>query len=243
MSGQDDQWFDDLAQFVCDGLNQCGYAYCPGNVMASNKRWRQPAKKWAEYFTRWITTPSPKALMYSSIFFDLRCISGNNQLIHSVRENMLKLTPKNNLFLAHLTFNALKLKPPLGFFRDFVLIHDGKHNDTLDLKHNGLAPIVDLARIYALAEGIEEVGTIERLKMASGSRSLSRESADNLLDAFEFISKLRMKHQAQQINIDIDADNYMVPAEISKLERSHLKDSFKVIQSLQSYIEKRYALA
>lgn len=242
MNKEDDQWFAALARFVCDGLNQCGYVYCPGDVMATNIKWRQPARQWTKYFTNWITTPSPKALMYSSIFFDLRCISGDSQLVDGVRRKMLRLSPKNNLFLAHLTFNALKLKPPLGFFRDFVLIHDGEHNDTLDLKHNGLAPIVDLARIYALAEGVEEVSTIERLKCVSGTRSLTRASADDLLDAFEFISNLRVKHQAQQINIGIDTDNYMAPAEISKLERSHLKGTFKVIRNLQNYVETRYKI-
>lgn len=242
MAKDDDQWFAALAKFVCDGLNQCGYVYCPGNVMATNTKWRQPARKWTEYFTNWITTPSPKALMYSSIFFDLRCISGDCQLVDHVRRKMLKLSTKNNLFLAQLTFNALKLKSPLGFFRDFVLIHDGKHNDTLDLKHNGLAPIVDLSRIYALAEGIEEVSTIERLKRVRGSQALTRESADDLLEAFDFISNLRMKHQAQQINIGVDADNFMAPSEISKLERSHLKGAFKVIQNLQNYVERSYKI-
>ncbi len=243
MTEEDDQWFAALAKYVCDGLAQCGYVYCPGDVMATNLRWRQPAAKWSEYFFNWITTPSPKALMYSSIFFDLRCISGESQLLENVQKKMLLLTPKNNLFMAHLTFNALKLKPPLGFFRDFVLVHDGKHNDTLDLKHNGLAPIVDLARIYALAEGVQAVNTIERLKCVAGSQSLSQEEADNLLDAFEFISSLRVKHQAQQINIGIDADNFLAPADISRLERSHLKDTFKVIQTLQNYIEKRYSIS
>ncbi len=242
MKPEDDEWFAALAKFVCDGLNQCGYVYCPGDVMATNPKWRQPAKKWSEYFINWIKTPSPKALMYSSIFFDLRSLYGDNQLLADVREKMLKLSPKNDLFLAHLSFNALKLKPPLGFFRDFVLIHDGKHNDTLDLKHNGLAPIVDLARIYALSEGISEINTIERLKRVRGSRSLSSEGADDLLDSLEFISSLRMKHQAQQINIGAETNNFMAPVELSKLERSHLKDTFKVIQTLQNYLEMRYKI-
>ncbi|MCW8931386.1 MAG: DUF294 nucleotidyltransferase-like domain-containing protein [Gammaproteobacteria bacterium] len=242
MKPEDDQWFAALAKFVCDGLNQCGYVYCPGNVMATNPKWRQPVRKWTEYFSNWIKTPSPKALMYSSIFFDLRSLYGEEQLLTGVRKKMLKLSPKNDLFLAHLTYNATKLKPPLGFFRDFVLIHDGKHNDTLDLKHNGLAPIVDLARIYALSEGISEINTIERLKRVRGTRALSNEGADDLIDSLEFISDLRMKHQADQINIGVEVDNYMAPVEISKLERSHLKDTFKVIQTLQSYLEMRYKI-
>ncbi len=242
MTKKDDLWFARLAKYVCDGLARCGYVYCPGNVMATNPKWRQPVKKWNKYFSNWITTPSPKALMYSSIFFDLRTITGDERLLKTIRKKMLQKTPKNELFLAHLTANALKLQPPLGFFRDFVLVQDGKHNDTLDLKHNGLAPIVDLARIYTLAEGVDAVNTIERLQQVRGSKSLSVEGAANLLDAFEFISSLKIKHQVNKIRSGLEVDNFMSPAEISKLERAHLKDAFKVILTMQSYLEMRYKI-
>jgi len=240
LTEEDEDWFDALAKYVCHGLAACGYIYCPGEVMAMNPRWRQPQSVWLGYFRQWINTPSPKALMYSSIFFDLRTIHGDESLLKAVRKEILQLTPKNALFLAHLTVNALKLRPPLGFFRDFVLVHDGKHNDTLDLKHNGISTIVDLARIYALAEGIPAVNTIERLKQTAASPSLSRDGAANLLDAFEFIGTLRIQHQARQIAAVQTADNFMSPKEISRLEREHLKDAFKVIQTMQSSLEMRY---
>jgi len=243
MTKDDEKWFTALANFVCEGLAKCGYYYCPWKVMATNPRWRQPAKQWSDNFSSWISTPSPKALTFSSIFFDLRTISGDEQLLENIRQQMLQQSSQNQLFLAHLTANALKLQPPLGFFRDFVLVEDGEHKDKLDLKHNGLAPIVDLARIYSLAEGIDAVNTIERLNQVSGSDSLSIQGAANLRDAFEFISTLRIKHQAQQISNRLKADNFMNPAKISKLERAHLKDTFKVIQTLQTYVEMRYKLS
>jgi CBS domain-containing protein len=181
--------------------------------------------------TNGLINPEPKALMYSSIFFDLRTICGDKSLLDKIRNNMLEQTQKSTLFIAHLIGNALKLHPPLGFFRDFVLVHDGVHNDTLDLKHNGIVPVVDLARIYALSEGISAINTVERLKQAAGTSSLSKEGAANLLDAFIFISTLRIKHQARKIQNGLKADNFMSPIEISRLEREHLKDAFKVIQT------------
>ncbi len=242
LEAQDAGWFEKVADFVCDGLNACGYVYCPGDVMAKNPKWRQTQSVWQGYFNSWIDTPEPKALMYSSIFFDLRTIWGDASLLEEIREKMLKKTPESTLFLAHLTANALKLRPPLGFFRDFVLIHDGKHNDTLDLKHNGIAPIVDLARIYALSEGIPAVNTIERLKAAAGTATLSESGAANLLDALEFIGILRLEHQARQIQRGEEPDNFMSPKEISRLEREHLKDAFKVIQTMQATLQSRYQM-
>ena len=240
MKKEDEPWFEALAKFVCDGLDACGYIYCPGNVMAMNSKWRQTASTWEKYFDQWVHQPEPKALMYCSIFFDLRTIYGNKELLKNIRKKMLKEAQSSTLFLALLTRNALKLKPPLGFFRDFVLIHDGEHNDTLDLKHNGIAPIVDLARIYALSEGISAVNTVERIKKAAGTKSLSKEGAANLLDAFTFIGSLRVKHQAKQIRNGEVPDNYMSPKAISKLEREHMKDAFKVIQTMQSALDKSY---
>ena len=237
---EDKPWFEALAKFVCDGLDACGYIYCPGNVMAMNPDWRQTASVWARYFDEWVHQPEPKALMYCSIFFDLRTIHGDKKLLKTIRNKMLKQTQKSTLFLALLSQNALKLKPPLGFFRDFVLIHDGEHNNTLDLKHNGIAPIVDLARIYALSEGIAEVNTVERIKKAAGTKSLSAEGAANLLDALTFIGSLRIKHQAEQIQNGEEADNFMPPSAISKLERIHMKDAFKVIQTMQNSLENKH---
>lgn len=233
MKPYDDAWFENLAHFVCDGLASCGFIYCPGDIMATNPKWRQPAKKWQKYFDDWVDTPSPKALLNSSVFFDLETICGDANLLSAVRENLLKKTKSNSLFIAHLSKNALGLRPPLGFFRDFVLKQNGKHKATLDLKHNGIAPIVDLARIYALSQGISAVNTIERIQQAAGSAAITKSSAENLVDAYEFLGILRVKHQAKKLAQGLDADNYLSPKALSKLEREHLKDAFKVIKTLQ----------
>ena len=240
MKPEHESWFRDLATFVSDGLAACGFVYCPGDIMATNSKWRQTQKVWHKYFDQWVDTPSPKALMHSSIFFDLATVYGDKSLIGEVRQKLLKKTQGNTLFLAHMSKNALQHRPPLGFFRDFVLIHQGEHKDSLDLKHNGLAPIVDLARIYALAEGIPAVNTIERIKQAAGTPSLSKSSAENLVDAYEFLGMLRMEHQARKLQCEGTPDNYLSPKELSKLEREHLKDAFKVIKTMQDTRQSTY---
>ena len=228
-----DYWFHDFATFVSDGLAACGFIYCPGNVMATNPKWRQSQSSWARYFEQWVNRPEPKALMHCSIFFDLETVYGDASLLENVRASMLTKTKRSTLFIAHLTRNALNLRPPLGFFRDFVLIQNGKNKATLDLKHNGIAPIVDLARIYALSEGISVVNTIERLRLAAGTASLSKSAAANLIDAIELLGMLRLEHQARQLEAGQNPDNYLAPREISRLEREHLKDAFKVIKTMQ----------
>ena len=240
MKPTDDAWFEKLANFVCDGLDACGFIYCPGDIMATNTKWRQPVKQWQKYFDGWVNKPNPKALLNSSVFFDLETIYGETSLLEGVREKLLEKTQNNSLFIAHLSKNALGLRPPLGFFRDFVLIQNGKHKATLDIKHNGIAPIVDLARIYALSQGISAVNTIERIKQAAGSAAITQSSAENLIDAYEFLGLLRVKHQASKLMKGLSPDNYLSPNELSKLEREHLKDAFKVIKTLQDSRQASY---
>jgi CBS domain-containing protein len=178
--------------------------------------------------------------MLSSIFFDLRPVTGKLKLFRPLQQNILKKSQKNQLFLAHMTANALKHRPPLGFFRQFVLERGGEHDETLDLKHRGIVPITDIARILALSQGKGAVNTVERLRGCAGTPALSSEMAENLEDALEFIASLRIQHQAEQIRKGRPPDNYVPPSELSELEREHLKHAFRVIQTMQESMAKRF---
>ena len=242
VTDKDMPYFAELAKRVCDGLDACGFVHCPGDAMAMNEKWCQPYSVWKKYFRDWIETPEPMALMLSSIFFDLRAVHGDMSLHKKLQNDMLKRTAKNTLFIAHMVTNALSHKPPVGFFRTFVLIHDGEHDNTFDIKHRGIVPITDIARVLALAEGINKVNTTERIEALSGTSSMSREMSLNLIDALEFIANLRIRHQAGQIRNNQPPDNYMPPDDLSSLERKHLKDSFSIIKDAQESLEKRYSM-
>jgi CBS domain-containing protein len=240
MKPEDDAYFAALANSVNDGLNACGYVYCPGDVMARNPKWRQTLRIWKKYFNTWIQRPEPMALMLSSVFFDLRPVYDPEGLFEEVHDQVLNLSKANRIFIAYMAANAVKNRPPLGFFRNFVLIQGGDHDHTFNIKHRGIVPIIDLARVYALSSGITETNTLERLRAASGINALSQEGAANLIDAIEFIGTLRMRHQAGQLRRGEQADNFLSPDEISALERGHLKDAFILINTMQDSIAQRY---
>jgi CBS domain-containing protein len=208
--------------------------------MASNPKWRQPLRLWRKYFTTWIERPDPMALMLASVFFDLRAIRDPEGLFEELQEHVLEHSRANRIFIAYMASNALKHRPPLGFFRNFVLIHGGEHDHTFDLKHRGTVPVIDMARVHALAAGISPVNTLERIEAAAGVGALSAEAAANLTDALEFIGALRMRHQAEQLRRGEPADNFLSPDDLSPLERGHLRDAFVLIGSLQESLGQRY---
>jgi len=239
MRAEHDDYFAKLAKIVSDGLNACGFVYCPGEAMATNPKWRQPLENWQDYFDRWILTPEPMALMLSSIWFDLRPVHGDFSLFEALQGYVLPKAKSSQFFLAYMMSNAMQHRPPLGFFRQFVLVHDGQHDDTLDLKHTGIVPVTDIARLLALSGGISDVNTLKRLRAAAKKGLMSEEMAENLEDALELIAGLRVRHQATQIARGEAADNFLDPDELSSLERSHLKDAFRVIQTQQEIMIKR----
>ncbi len=229
-------YFTDLANFVCDGLNTCGYIYCPGDMMATNPRWCQPLSVWKGYFTGWINTPDPEAQMLASVMFDLRPIGGDDTLFEGLQQTTLDLAAKNSIFVAHMISNSLKHTPPLGLLRGFATIRSGEHKNQLDLKHNGVVPVVDLGRIYALQGKLVEVNTRARLEAAQRAGVLSASGGNDLLDAYDLIAETRLEHQAAQIRAGDAPDNFLTPSDLSDFERSHLRDAFVVVKSLQSSI-------
>ncbi len=228
------RYFGQLATFVCDGLNEAGYVYCPGEMMAMTPKWRKPLAQWRRYFFSWIDEPEPMAQMLSSVLFDMRPIGGDSGLYDELQQVTLQKARSNSIFIVHMVSNALTHTPPLGFFRNFVLIRGGQHDSRLDLKHNGVAPIVDIARVYALKAGIKPVNTRERLVAEMEAGALSETGARDLMDAFEFIAMTRLRHQVTQIRAGDKPDNFVAPEDLSRFDRSHLKDAFVVVKTMQS---------
>lgn len=209
--------------------------------MATNPEWRQPVHQWHNYFRNWIEHPGPKAQMLASVMFDLRPIHGTFKLFEAIQTPMLERARKNSIFIAHLLSNALTHRPPLTFLGTLAL-ETGEHRGTIDLKKNGVVPVVDIARVYALEASISEVNTHRRLEEGREASVLSEAGASDLLAAFEFIAMTRLRHQARQIRSGDKPDNFMVPDEISHLERDQLKKAFQVVKTIQSALSNAHQI-
>ena len=233
-------WYADMAKMVCDGLNACGYIYCPGEIMASTAQWRQPLSSWQQNVQRWVTTPTPDAAMRVSIFFDLRCIYGASALCDQLQETMLDQSSANSIFLAALAANALDTRPPLGIFRRFVLDRDGEHRDYLDLKKRGVLPITEMVRLRALANKVSAVNTQQRLQMLAEGKHMTIVDSRNLLDALHFIQQQRIKQQCGQIVRGEKISNFINPKDLPKMAKEQLRDAFTIIDDAQSAIRQTY---
>ncbi|MDA7086839.1 DUF294 nucleotidyltransferase-like domain-containing protein [Pseudomonas sp. SA3-5] len=235
-----DDYFLKLATFVSDGLAACGYSYCKGGIMATTPQWRQPLRVWKGYFNQWIERPNPETLLNSCIFFDLDSVYGEAELVESLKDLLAQKASQNPLFLASLARNALNRTPPLGFFRTFVMEKDGQQNNIINLKGRGTAPLTDLIRVHALAAGSKAQNSLDRLDAIASTQLMPQEAITKLRYALEFLSIVRIRHQAMDLEAGRKPDNYIEPEKVSASERYNLKEAFQVLSNAQKYLRFRY---
>ncbi|MGF1723937.1 DUF294 nucleotidyltransferase-like domain-containing protein [Photobacterium nomapromontoriensis] len=233
-------YFAKLATFVCDGLDACGYAYCTGNIMATNPEWRKTRAEWEECFANWIDNPTPERLLNSNIFFDLLGVHGRLKWAEHLSSFVVRRAKKNNRFLAAMAYNAIRRTPPLGFFKDFVMEKDGRHRNSINLKRRGTAPMADLIRVHALAIGSRSQNSFDRLDDINDAGILPKGRGMDLKDAMELIYMVRIRHQALDIENGEMPDNNIEPEHMSDFERRNLKAAFQILSNAQNFIKFRY---
>lgn len=235
-------YFAQLAALMVERLELCGFPRCPGDIMASNPRWRQPLAVWQRYFREWIDVPDEEALLQVAIFFDYRQIYGALNAEAGLRPIILRAR-EQCVFLGRLARAALRNSVPLNFFRQFVVQRKGEHHDVIDIKMNGAGMVVDLARIFALEAGVAAAGTLDRLRGAAGTGSLSPPDSEELQAAFETLNLLRLNWQRRLLARGDQPSNDLVISALSTLERRNLKEALRAIDTAQKGLDMAFQTA
>jgi CBS domain-containing protein len=224
-----------FAQAVNQGLAECGFPLCDGDVMAGNPRWCLSLSEWKEAFSTWVRTPEPDALLNASIFFDFRMIEGDIELAVELRSYISGLTRGNEIFLRMMAQNALAARPPLGRLRDF----DTSSSDGLiDLKKYGTRIFVDVARILALGAGVIATATAGRLQRAADERALASDLSRASCHAFHAMQGIRLTSQLASPEIKNSID----PNSLNSFDRRVLLESFRQARALQQMLATRFQL-
>lgn len=230
----------EFARGVNEDLDKCGFPLCKGNIMASNPEWCLSLDEWQEKFGNWVRNPFPEALLNASIFFDFRPLFGETALADKMHAHLLALTTQSPLFLRAMAANALQVEPPLGTFRDFLTDLETDHPGAVDLKKYGSRIFVDAARIFALATGIPNTNTAERLRLSGAKRSANSEEVKAAIDALNFIQLLRLRHQQLDDRPGEQGNNLIYPDKLNELDRRILKEAFRQAKKLQQRLKLDY---
>lgn len=231
-----------LAERINQSLALCGFSLCQGNIMAGNPELCLSRAEWSRRFSGFIREATPENLLRSSIYFDLRAVWGPEDGCEQLRQQLLVEVADNRIFQRLLADNALRNRPPVGRFRDFVVTRKGAEKHTLDLKVQGLTPFVDGARLLALAHGIAAGNTLQRLRELTVKAVIDPLDGAAYEEAYHFIQQTRMQQHQQQARQQLAYSNRLDPDSLNHLDRRILRESFRQAQRLQSSLALRYQL-
>ncbi len=225
-------YFSRLGEIVCRNMKECGYEYCIGESMANNSKWVQPISKWKDYYSHWIHNSTPQDLLEISIFFDFRSVYGEQTLAEELRDFLFQTAQGQSGFFQHLTKNCLLHKPPLNLLGNIVLESKGEHPETFNIK-NAIMPLTDFARIYSLNNRVTATNTLERLRELNKRGVLKTSSYEELIQAYNFLMQLRLKHQVNAFEKNILPNNAINPNEFTQIEMKIVKNVLSQITAVQ----------
>lgn len=230
-----------FARVVNEALDACGFPLCKGEIMASNPAWCLSLDEWQLAFGKWMSAGRPEDLLNSTIFFDFRALYGQDSLAGELRDWLLARAPHYPIFLRALVENSMNWESPLNWWQGFRYDGNKEYPHTIDLKMHGSRPFVDAARVYALANGVPDTNTAERLRCTAGMIGMQTHETAALVDAFYHIQRLRLEHQVDgEAN---EAPNRINPDHLHELDRHILKESLKQARGLQQRLARAHAVS
>ena len=112
--------------------------------------------------------------------------------------------------------------------------------ERIDIKRYGIALINDIVRLYSLHQGLTEPATAQRIERLQDSRLISERDRQSLLEAWQFLTQLRLDHQLRVWHTD-EPKNAIDPDSLSTLSRRQLKTAFKIIKQAQQGVGLKFS--
>ncbi len=226
-------YFLSLAEKVNVALHESGYKLCKGEIMARNPKWTQPIGEWKKYFARWIQQPDPQNILETTIFYDIRYIYGNYDLVNELKDFVYQLASNRDAFYHHLAQSVAKLKVPLSMFGQIKAMDDNDMHRNIDIKAI-LVPIIGFLRVYALYHKLQVTNSLHRLKQLNEKGVLSKELADELGQSYDYLMMLRFRSQANQLLSNESPNNIIDAKMLTDIEVTTLKKILSGISTIQS---------
>ena len=230
------RWLE-LGRRVNEGLADCGFAACKGQVMAGNPACCLTVAEWCGRFAGWIERGGPDELLKACIYFDLRPVAGNPQLAQPLTEFAVRQPGSVPRFLKQMADNALRNAVPLSWLGS-TETHTVAGRPMLDLKHHGTMVFVDAARLYALAHRIEHSSTRLRLEAMGSEMKVPAHESGAWVRGFEYLQLLRL--QTQSNHPDAVNPNLIDVATLNDIDRRMLNETLRVARRLQQRMQLDY---
>ncbi|APE29552.1 signal transduction protein [Halomonas aestuarii] len=191
-----DGYFQSLGERFTARLDAAGIPLCQGHVMARWPMWRKRLSEWSAQLEIWTAERRVKRVQQANILLDFRPVFGDGALAEALAERVARLLPPSHLFLDEMA--GLLAELPLALDRLGRLSGDDEgapHEGAVDLKRQGVLPLVNAVRLLALRQGVRPPDTRSRLVALVMREVVDAGRAESLTAALERLQALMLEAQ------------------------------------------------
>lgn len=229
-----DGYFQALGERFTDRLDQAGIPLCTGHVMARWPMWRKRLSEWGEQLAIWTAERRTKRVQQANILLDFRSVYGEGALADALADRVVRLMPQAGLFLDEMSVLLDELPTALDRFGRLSGALDGApHEHAINLKQQGLLPLVAAVRLLALRHGVREIDTRERLASLVVKEVLPAERCRALTAALERLQGLLLEEQCRRLRTGHGADAWVDVSRLGEDQRLLLRLDMQQIRRLK----------
>ncbi|NIC04255.1 DUF294 nucleotidyltransferase-like domain-containing protein [Billgrantia bachuensis] len=228
-----DGFFQALGERFTTRLDEAGIPLCNGHVMARWPMWRKRLSEWREQLSLWAGDRRVKRVQQSNILLDFHPVYGDTDLAEALAEQVARLMPHSGLFLDEMA-NLLD-EVPVALDRFGRLAGDGEsapHENALNLKRQGLLPLVNAVRLLSLRHGVSVSDTRLRLSALVLKEALTARQARAGIAAMERLQERLLVAQLASLKAGGAADGWIDLAKLEDDQRLLLRHDMQFIRSL-----------
>ncbi len=232
---------DAICQRFSQALASFGYPECPGHIMVSNADWRHTASGFAQMARQWLIMPDGDSLMKLAIFMDAHAVCGDAHLLEAVQKGLAQLATDNDAMLSRFASAIDAFGSSTGWWNRLLGL-GGEDARQLNIKKEGIFPLVHGVRSLALAHRLAETGTTARINALVGLEALSSEMAGDLTDSLYFFMGLKLKAGLAELDTGRPVTGSIDVEKLSSLDRDLLKDTLSVVKRFKILLRLRFHL-
>ena len=223
------EYFSAVLEKTLGYLSNSGLVASSGAVLGNVIPASQSLAAWKQVFQSRIADPISNFVHQTRTLFDFQLLSGDRRLLTELKKVIALDLQQSGPFIAILSNDTLSNLPPLTFFHGLVVELDGAQRDTLDIAATALGPIVDAARVFALAAGnLDTTGTLGRLEAAA----ISSPSHATVLHGAAQAFRIAAYQQAIAGFSEGNDGSIIRPSILTRYDQRLLKRAFDAIQQL-----------
>ena len=231
---------DRICQRFSDALSSFGYPECPGRIMVNNPDWRAPLADFARRTREWLILPDPDSLMKLAIFMDAHAVCGDAALLTEVRDGVMALTPDNQAVLGRFAAAITAFGESQGWWNRLFSL--GEPDRGMDIKREGIFPLVHGIRSLALARRLSETGTAARIEALVADGTLDTTMGAELGESLAFFMGLKLKAGLAELDTDRPVSGRIDLDRLTGLERDLLKDTLGAVKRFKAVLRQRFHL-